>query len=256
MVFGYNERNVRWIFVWMMELDPNEEPTPGRARKDLEAGIIMTESNDQSIPKISFGLCRWCGSENQRMQYLMCPNCFRVANMIPSKTMVLLNRPEVKKRLAGGATIRNITPELRRFLKDPKTRFPPEQAERKHWDAMQEEAAANVTQRDIKIYLEDMISRGVHELPPTDEELAAVVGLESILRFILHVSVIRGLLKIDYDEEEAKNFNEVCQDCMEEAIVEDPTQGIEPDKTLKETSPIDNRPGMKIRELIMKKYGR
>lgn len=216
----------------------------------------MRENDDHSIPKISFGLCRWCGEENQRLQYLMCSSCFRIANMIPSKTMVLLNRPEIKKRLGpGGTTIRNITPELRRFIMDPKSRFPPEMSDREHWEIMRQEAADRVTQKDVRIYLEDMISRGVHELPPSDDELIALVGLEILLRFILHVGVIRGLLKIDIAGEE-DFFSDICEECMKDTMQENPTQGLETDQPAQEFTRNEPRAGMKVRDLIMKKYGR
>ena len=109
----------------------------------------MSHIENQSIPKTGFGLCRWCNEENQRLQYLMCSKCFRIANMLPSKTMVLLNRPEIKKRLGEeGATIRNIAPELRKFILDPKCRFPSEISDQNQWKTMQKVAVDNVTKTE------------------------------------------------------------------------------------------------------------
>lgn len=217
----------------------------------------MNDKVDRSIPKYGFGLCRWCGQENQRLQYLMCSKCFRIANMMPSKTMVLLNRPDVKKQLgAEGATIRNITPELRRFLSDPQTRFLPEHNDRKHWEGMLEEAADHVAPKDVRAFLEEVVSRGDRDLPSSDDELLALVGMEIILRFVLHVSVIRGLLKLDIDVGEDEFFDELCQDCMEEAILDDPTQGILREKSAPENHASEPKAGMKVRDLIIKKYGR
>ncbi|MBN2329417.1 MAG: hypothetical protein JXR73_19910 [Candidatus Omnitrophica bacterium] len=177
--------------------------------------------------------------------------------MIPSKTMVLLNQPEVKKRLhKKGPTIRNITPELRRFLCNPKTRFAPDANDRAHWEIMQRESAKNVKNEDVRLFLEQLPSHESRVLPSTDEELFRIIGMETLLRYILHVSVIRGLLKMDLDEDDKAFCHDVCDECMEDALSESLIDNPPGEKAEKDNPAPHPDAGLKIRDLIRNKYGR
>lgn len=219
-----------------------------------------SDQGKEVIPKRSFGFCRWCEAESVRLSYLMCPNCFRFEEAIPSKTSVLLNRPEVKKRLAGIVTVKTIVPELRAFLLDPKTRFPPERGLQEHWQTIQEVAVENVSDSDIRRRVEELMERGVEETPP-EEELERDIGLEIVLRFILHVAVIRGVLKID-DEDDGVcvicgNDTEgggqtLCHTCKSE-LTRDMSDGDSP--MVEEEAP-RKQLGMNTRDITLGKRGR
>lgn len=167
----------------------------------LAGGFGGPSPEKEIIPTRSFGHCRWCGTEGKRLSFLMCPDCARIAEMIPSKTNVLLNRPEVKRRLGGGATVGIVVPELRNFLMDAKARFPPERSYAEHWDTMIEQAVSLVGDGDVRKRIAEMIdddSIDTDSIPPTSE-IEKQVGVDNVIRFILHVAVLRGILKLDSD---------------------------------------------------------
>ncbi|MFH1743015.1 MAG: hypothetical protein ABIH23_28755 [bacterium] len=162
----------------------------------------------RSIPVRSFGNCRWCGATDVRLQYLMCPNCFSIAGMIPSKVSMLSNRPDVKKRLKeGGATVNNVVPELRDFLSDPKTRFPSERSYQEHWNTMLSQTADFASESDLHVRAVELKSQG-EEIPEKDQ-LKKTIGLEKLLHFMLKVAVLSGTLNLKRDESE-DGFCVVC----------------------------------------------
>ena len=229
------------------------------------SGIDMKEV----IPPRSFGYCRWCGAEGVRLQYLMCPNCARIADMIPSKTSVLLNRPEIKKRLrAGNMTLENVVPELRAFLMDPKSRFPPERGNLEHWKQMQEQVISMVSEADINRYYENLLSqkREAEENDeefgelPSEDELEVMVGLDNLFRYILHIAVLRGLLKLDTDDDVEQSCmvcgrpvgvegKSICSICRNEIVHDAPEPEIE-------ASPVKTQLGMNTRDIVMAKRNR
>ena len=217
----------------------------------------MNANAGKTIPEAGFGTCRWCGLEDTRLQFLMCPKCFRISNMVPSKAMVLLNRPDLKRKLGpGGATLINFTPELRDFLLDPSSNFPIEESDIEHFEVMKKESISSVTQKDIKFYVHTLVSEGDYELPETDEELFKIIGLEHMLRFIIRVCVERGLLKVNIDLDEDDSIRDMCEDCLENPVLKE-----EPEdwKAPRQSDPFDvstPKEGMKVRDIIMKKYGR
>ncbi|MFH1738864.1 MAG: hypothetical protein ABIH23_07630 [bacterium] len=212
------------------------------------------------IPIRSFGFCRWCGAERVRLQYMMCPDCFRISNMLPSKTSVLLNRPEVKKRLkSDGATIKNIAPELCVFLTDPKTRFPAERSYQEHWGVMLEQSLNFISESDVSRHIDTLEEKGVEDIP-AEEELEKTLGLEHLLRFILHVAVLRGLLKLDQDEEgesfcilcgqpAALGSRTLCSQCRSEIVQDDSDM----DRPTEEVARAPQ--GMATRDIVLRKRG-
>ncbi len=202
------------------------------------------------IPERSFGHCNWCGEDNVRLHYLMCNDCFRISNMVPSKAQVLLNRPDLKKKYKEiGATIKNVASDLRRFLLDPKTRFPNERYDKEHWEKIQEEGADNASSTEVNILLDQMQEQGVDPLPE-QEEVERLVGIDKTLRFMMRVGVLRGVLKMDSDGEDDEFFRKMIESCMENAIAEDMKLGGEQKPSLQENKP---RAGMATRDLVMKR---
>lgn len=161
------------------------------------------------IPPRGFGLCRWCGADRVRLQYLMCGDCFRIADLVPSKTNVLLNRPEVRKQLQGeNPSIKRIVSPLREFLLDPKMRFPPENSFQDHWKKMLDHCQQQVTDEEFESRYEQLKESG-SDLLGDDRAMEAMIGTESLLRFILHVAVSRDLVDIEDDDREG--FCVVCR---------------------------------------------
>ncbi len=222
-----------------------------------------TGEGKDAIPPRSFGFCRWCGAERVRLQYLLCPDCFRIADMIPSKTSVVMNRPEVKKRLRGMATVKKLTPELRIFLTDPKTRFPADRNHIEHWEKMIEQSRTLVSDSDIRRYIDNLcanVDEDEEVNVPPDEEVEEIVSLENILRFFLHVAVLRGALKLDEDPDDAScmvcghqtavGSRSLCSSCRNE-LVHDVS-----DSGPAEAAPAKIQLGMHSRDIIMGKRGR
>lgn len=215
-------------------------------------------SGKEIIPPRSFGHCRWCGAESVRLQYLMCPDCFRISELIPSKTSVLLNRPDVRKRIAG-TTVKAITPELRKFLLDPNSRFPPERSYQQHWNIIQEQAISLVSDSDVKKLANEMLEEMEEDEIPDSDELETIVGVETVLRFMLHVAVLRGTLKLDDEDLDGscivcgkptiEGTRGLCSACRGELIREVPD--------VEKQAPPAEKPyaGMKSRDIILGKRG-
>jgi hypothetical protein len=220
--------------------------------------IKMNKPAHNSIPESGFGNCRWCGAENTRLQYLMCPDCFKLSNKVPSKAMVLLNKPEIKQKLGEkGATLTTFTPELRKFITGEDANFPPEKKETPHWILMQQVAQKNVEQKDIQFYIKEMVKNAGYPLPPTDEELFRIIGLECMLRFIIRTLVQRGELKIGIDLDEDEFIDDLQDKCMDATVLKQEEEGWKPKEALSQTMPgNDDKKGMNVRDIIMKKYGR
>ncbi len=218
----------------------------------------MNKSAHKSIPESGFGNCRWCGAENTRLQYLMCPDCFKLSNKVPSKAMVLLNKPEIKQKFgAQGATLTTFTPELRKFITGKDSNFPPEKDAEAHWMLMQQVAQKSVEQKDIQFYLKEMIQKAGHPLPPSDEELFSIIGLECMLRFIIRTLVERGELKIGIDLDEDEFLDDKQEKCTDATVLKQEQEDWKPQETLSQIIPgNDDKKGMNVRDIIMKKYGR
>ena len=168
---------------------------------------LRVTTKGKIIPARSFGNCRWCDARDVRLQYLMCTNCFSIANMVPSKVQVILNRPEVKKRLRdSGATPRAITPELYSFFMHPKTQFPSERSYRAHWERMLSEAFTFASDADISLRIEEL-KKEEAEIP-SEQHLREVIGVEKLIYFMLKVGVLCDMLKLDPDDDEG--FCVVC----------------------------------------------
>ncbi len=162
---------------------------------------VSGSSPKSIIPRRSFGNCRWCGAENARLDYLMCADCFRIADMVPSKTKILLNRPEVRKRLKGeDINVNNVAGELWTFLSDASVRFPADPSLKKHWEKMIEENIALVTREDLYREIEEAKENGTADLG-SEQEAARKIGVENLLRFILTVAVLKGSLNLDITDE-------------------------------------------------------
>ncbi len=218
----------------------------------------MNKPSHKSIQENGFGNCRWCGAEDIRLQYLMCPNCFKMSNKVPSKAMVLLNKPEIKQKLGEkGATLTTFTPELRKFITGEETNFPPEKDDISHWTLMQEVAQKNVEQKDIQFYIREMVKKAGYPLPPTDEELFKIIGLECMLRFIIRSLVQRGELKIGLDLDEDEFLDDLQEKCMDATVLKEDQADWKPQETAVQTIlGADDKKGMNVRDIIMKKYGR
>jgi len=211
------------------------------------------------IPQRGFGNCRWCAAQDVRLSYLMCGDCFRIAEMVPSKTKMLMGRPDVKKRLGREVTIKTVAMELRDFVLDPKNRFPAEQSQQAHWDKMVDQVRSEVSQAEIGRCVASLIERGVEE-PPSQSDIAKLAGVERLLRFILHVSVLRDLLRIDMDEEDAafccicgkpaaEGGKSLCPQCRSEILRQSGQEEVQEEKP---------KPymGMNVIDIILKDRGR
>lgn len=184
----------------------------------------MKEELKNRIPKQSFGRCNWCGTESTRLMYLMCPKCTRIFNLVPSKTMVRLNNPEVKKRIQalGRATVRTITPEVRNFVMDPASRFPPESSDKEHWNTMIEEALDNLTENEVEERVAYMREVGIDL--GSIEEVETGLAVDNVIRFMITVGVITNKLKLDIDAKSALEFEDTCDYCLESAKVDSSEQ--------------------------------
>lgn len=183
----------------------------------------MARDTEELIPIRSFGHCRWCGEEGAKLQYLMCTDCFSIASMMPSKVTVVMNQPEVKKALEKkGTNIRTITPELVKFLLNPKNKFPHGIQAKEHWDQMLDECVEYVNDDDVaEVYAELKKERRRQGGPPPDEdEIAEILGMESTIRFFLLYCVIRGLLKIEMSDDERAELERITAATMANVTVE------------------------------------
>lgn len=183
----------------------------------------MSNEMDELIPIRSFGHCRWCGTEGAKLQYLMCTSCYNIASLMPSKVTVVMNQPDIKKSLEKrGINIRTITPELVKFLLNPKNKFPPGVQAKEHWDQMLDEAIDYVNDDEIaEMYEEIKKERRRQGLElPDEDEIAEIIGMESTIRFFLFYCVIRGLLKIEMSEEDKEEFERICEATKANVTVE------------------------------------
>lgn len=170
-----------------------------------------------SIPERSFGHCQWCDSDSVSLTYLMCPSCYRISNMIPSKAMVLMNNPKIKRELAGiGTSIRSIAPYVREFIFDPANKFPSEDSDKEHWNEMLANAPFHANQDDVRLYVEQLMDRNIDKLP-TKEEAQKTAGIEVLLRFMMLVGVVRGVLRMKASDEDQETFERICQEAMASA---------------------------------------
>ena len=215
----------------------------------------MKDELKAKIPKRSFGFCRWCGAENARLTYLMCPNCGRINNMVPSKTMVCLNNPEVKKRIQamGGTTVANIVPEVRNFILNPKSRFPPEASDQEHWKTVVEETAYYVSEDEIqerKQYYSE-----VDQPDKSSEELEAEIAIDRILQFMIIVNIVTGNLKVNIDPASFESFIEVCDQCLAN-VVKDASGPARPDSgpaKPEAEKPAGRRTGMNVSDILKRR---
>jgi hypothetical protein len=212
--------------------------------------------NAYKIPQRSFGRCNWCGEESCRLSFLMCTNCFRIANMIPSKTMVLLNQPDVKRALEPtGTTIRHVAPHLRMFLEDPRSKFPHEKSDLKLWEAIKKEMVEFLSPGEIRNYRIKLIESDVQL--PDEDELAFWVGSEKYLQFVLRVAVIRGELKMDFDPEDEDFFQKMIEVCTANTM-NDTLEGLGKSSEQKLQIDTDKKSsiGMNTRDITLKKRGK
>ncbi|MFH1742058.1 MAG: hypothetical protein ABIH23_23900 [bacterium] len=213
-----------------------------------------SDEKRQTIPQRSFGNCRWCATTDVRLQYLMCTKCFWVADMVPSKVSVLLSRPEIKKRLReAGPTIKNVVPELRTFVLDPKMRFPPDLSSHQHWDRMLTQCAKVISDADLHKESVDLKNQSL-EIPPR-QELRAKIGLERLLYFILKVAVLCKKIDLKGDEEgfcvvcwkpTPTEKHMLCTQCRSDLIRE-----VQIDEKPEDTEPKVYK-GMATRDIVLK----
>lgn len=179
----------------------------------------MCADMKKSIPERAFGTCRWCGAESVTLTYLMCPDCNRISNLIPSKAMVLINNPQIKRKLASsGLTIRTLAPHLHEFIANPESKFPPEKTDLEHWQTLLEYAPDQASDDDVKNYVSRIMDSDAIALP-TKEEARQNAGVEVILRFMMLVGLVRGVLRIKMDEDDASVIERILE---EENISEAP----------------------------------
>ncbi|MDP8245581.1 MAG: hypothetical protein P9L94_15970 [Candidatus Hinthialibacter antarcticus] len=170
-----------------------------------------------SIPERSFGHCQWCDSDSVSLTYLMCPSCYRISNMIPSKAMVLMNNPKIKRELAAvGTSIRSIAPYVREFVFDPANKFPTEDSDKVHWKDMLANASFHANQDDVRLYVEQLMDRGIDKLP-TKDQAQETAGIEVLLRFMMLVGIVRGVLRMKASDEDQETFDRICQEALASA---------------------------------------
>ncbi|MBZ0258484.1 hypothetical protein K8I31_20625, partial [bacterium] len=155
-----------------------------------------------------------CDSDSVSLTYLMCPSCYRISNMIPSKAMVLMNNPKIKREVAAvGTSIRSIAPYVREFILDPANKFPTEKTDQEHWHEMLSNAPFHANKDDVRLFVEQLMDRGIDTLP-TKEQAQESAGLEVLLRFMMLVGVVRGVLRMKPSEEDQETFERICQEAM------------------------------------------
>ena len=174
--------------------------------------------------------------------------------MIPSKVGVLLSRPEVKKLLREtGPTFKNVVPELRKFVLDPKMRFPPDHSSHQHWDRMLTQCAKVIAESDIHKQIADLENEG-SEIP-SQGELREKIGLERLLHFILKVAVLCKKIDLKGDEEgfcvvcwkpTPTEKHMLCTQCRSDLIRE-----VQIDEKPEDTEPRGYK-GMATRDIVLK----
>ncbi len=187
----------------------------------------MVKETDELIPIRSYGHCRWCGAEGAKLQYLMCMDCFNIAGMMPSKVTVVMNQPDVKKALEKkGINIRTISPELVKFLLNPKNKFPPGIQAKEHWDQMIDECMEYVSDEDVEERIAPLRKERRRQglQPPDEEEIAEIIGMENTIRYFLLYCVIRGLLKIEMSNEDREELERITEATLANVTVETPVK--------------------------------
>jgi len=181
----------------------------------------VSQDTDNDIPVRGFGRCRWCGAEGSKLQYLMCPDCISIARMMPSKTHVVMNQPSLKDTFQKtGKTISAITPELVKFLLNPKNKFPSGLDAKKHWDKMVLEASEYVTSEEVsEVFASIKKTKQAQDLP-SEDELQEILGMEGTIRYFLLYCVNQGLIKIEISEEDRIELEEIMEACLVNASVD------------------------------------
>ena len=193
----------------------------------------MSDQTRGLIPARSVGDCRWCGAQMTRLQYLMCSDCSRIAERIPSKVQVILRSPGFAKSTEGRATIEKVIPELTRFILDSKQNFPANPRDQEHWSIMLNESQALVSRADLLDRAREMKREPDVEELPTEQELKRIMGAERLLRYMMHVAVQQGALKLEGGGEDTKfcvvcgrstseEIRMLCYRCMNELAIEAP----------------------------------
>lgn len=212
-----------------------------------------------SIPARSFGACHWCGAQSVRLQYLMCNDCFGIADTIPSKTQILLRSADVKKRLGGNVTAKKITPELRAFVLEPKNRFPVERSYQDHWAVILSQLPTHVLPEDVHRYASDLMDKGADV--PEEDEIVRMIGVEKFLYYVLKIAVLRNVLRLDTDEDEEgfcvvcwkptiSEEHMLCSSCRDDLAPDSSDDGPGPEEEVKPYM------GMKTRDIVLGKRGR
>ncbi len=181
----------------------------------MTPGSAQDRSN--AIPPRGFGNCRWCGAESIRMQYLLCNDCWRIADQMQSKTQVLLKNPKFKNRFkAGEVTLSKTATELRKSLQTGELRLPSDSTYQKQWEKIVEQTCGTITEEDLEKWIVRKTEEGEKDIPP-ENEWRETMGIENFLCFVLRVSVLRGSLKFDYDPQDEA----FCIVCGAETVAED-----------------------------------
>jgi hypothetical protein len=223
----------------------------------------MRNKLSERIPERGFGQCRWCGEERVRLQYLMCPKCFHIANKIPSKVSVLINQPEFRaKHGKQGVTIEELAPELYDYLLAEEDYFLTEDSDRDHWQAIKEESMSAVQEEEIQKAVDALLQSDAFDIP-TREELIQRLGIQKTLQFFSTVAVLRQQLRLQFGDQDMAFLDQVLDSCSENMIEEfAPSPGQQsaakenaPEKPAPPTSG-KTKPGMRAKEIIQKLHHR
>ncbi len=194
----------------------------------------MSDQTRGIIPPRSMGDCRWCGAQMTRLQYLMCSDCNRIAERVPSKVQVILRSADFAKTTEGKATVEKVVPELTRFILDSQQDFPANPRDQEHWAKMLDECETMVSRSDLLERAKEMKSAGETDLP-SEQELRRFLGAERLLRYMIHVAVQQGALKLEGGGDNAKfcvvcggstsdEIRMLCYRCMDELVIEPPAE--------------------------------
>ncbi len=219
----------------------------------------MESDTKTFLPERSFGDCYWCGAKMQRLQYTMCSDCIRIAEIIPSKAQVLLNTPDLVKDIEGKTTVEKIVPEMRRYVTRTEYDFPRKGDLQRHWETMIEEVQYSISNSDVDDFKQKQPSDDDENITD-EEEIKRCLAIERLLRFMLHVAVQQNSLNLP--QEGGKKFCVVCGKttpeekhmlclrCRDELVLETP----ETDSLMEETpSPLK---GMATRDMVRNRRGR
>lgn len=219
----------------------------------------MDSESKSYIPSRGFGDCYWCGAHMQRLEYCMCAVCNRVAESVPSKVQMVLNTPNLMKKIVGKTTVENIILEIRRFATRTERDFPRKGDLQRHWETMIDEVQSRISDSEIDEFIRKHRPDG-DEDTENEGEITRNLAIERLLRFMLHVAIQQGAINMQQEISEkycvvcgkktSAEKHMLCLRCRDELILESPEMD-------NNTEKISTTPkGMATRDMVRNRRGR